>query len=97
MSKKLLWRRKEDKIRVQVRFKGGALRTLELPRPLPHCELTRTRPEVIAEINRLLGKRTHEEIVDLLNARSLRSGTGRAFSLKIVGRICKDSGLRSRR
>jgi len=89
--------RKEDKILVQVRFKGGALRTLELPRPLPHCEMTRTRPEVIAEIDHLLGEHTHEEIVDLLNARGLRSGTGRAFSLKIVGRICKDSGLKTRR
>jgi hypothetical protein len=89
--------RKEDKILVQVRFKGGALRTLELSRPLPHCEATRTKPEVIAEIDHWLGEHTHDEIVDLLNGRGFRSGTGRAFSLSIVGRICKDSGLKSRR
>ena len=40
--------RKTDKLLVQVRFKGGAARTLELPLPLPHCEVTRTKPEVIA-------------------------------------------------
>src|SRR5438093_11596295 len=59
--------------------------------------MTRTKPEVIAEIDHLLGEHTHEAIVDLLNARGFRSGTGRAFSLNIVGRICKDSGLKSRR
>jgi hypothetical protein len=89
--------RKEDKILVQVRFKGGALRTLELPRPLPHCEMTRTKPEVVAEIDHLLGEHTREEIVNLLNARGFRSGTGRAFSPNIVNRICEDYGLKRRR
>lgn len=89
--------RKADKLMVQVRFKGGALRTLELPLPLPYCEITRTKPEVIAEIDHLLGEHTHEEIVDLLNARGFRSGVGRAFNLSIVGRLCQDSGLKSRR
>ena len=89
--------RKADKLIVQVRFKGGALRTLELPLPLPYCEITRTKPEVIAEIDHLLGEHTHEEIVDLLNARGFRSGVGHAFKLSIVGRLCKDSGLKSRR
>ena len=89
--------RKADKLIVQVRFKGGAVRTLELPLPLPYCEMTRTKPEVIAEIDRLLGEHTHEEIVDLLNARGFRSGVGRPFNLSVVGRICKDAGLKSRR
>lgn len=89
--------RKEDKIIVQVRFNGGALRTLEMPRPLPFCELTRTKPEVIQEIDHLLGEHTHEEIVDLLNARGFRSGVSREFNLSIISRICKDSGLKSRR
>jgi len=89
--------RKEDKILAQVRFKGGALRTLELPRPLPHYELTRTKPEVITEIDHLLGEHTHEQIVDLLNGRGFRSGTGRLFNLRLLDRICKDAGLKSRR
>ncbi len=36
--------RKEDRVIVQVRFKGGALRTLDLPLPQPFCVLFRTRP-----------------------------------------------------
>jgi hypothetical protein len=70
---------------------------LELPLPLPFCELSKTKPEVVAEIDHLLGEHTHEEIVDMLNAGGFRSGTGRVFNLSIVGRICKDSGLKSRR
>jgi hypothetical protein len=54
---------KGDNIVVQVRFKGGALHTLELPRPLPFCVVAKTKPEVIEEIDRLLGDHTHEEIL----------------------------------
>jgi len=88
---------KGDKVIVQVRFKGGALRTLELPLALPFCVAARTKPEVIEEINRLLDEHTYEEIVEILNARGFRSGEGRTFNLSIVARLCKQSGLKSRR
>jgi hypothetical protein len=89
--------RKTDKLSVPVRFKGGALRSLELPLPLPYCEAIRTRPEVIAEIDRLLGEHTYEETVDLLDAGGLRSGTGRLFNQRLLSRICHNAGLESRR
>lgn len=89
--------RKEEKVIAQVRFKGGALKTLELPLPLPFCVLSRTRPEVVEAIDALLDDHEYQEIVTLLNARGLRSGDGRRFNLSIVGRICKQSGLKSRR
>jgi hypothetical protein len=89
--------RKEDQVVVQVRFKGGALRTLELPLPQPYCVLFRTRPEIIEEIDRLLGSHEYEEIAQLLNERGLRSSEGRLFNVDIIGRICKDSKLKSRR
>jgi hypothetical protein len=89
--------RKEEKVIAQVRFKGGALKILELPLPLPFCELSRTRPEVVEAIDALLDDHEYQEIVDLLNARGLRSGDGRRFNLSIVGRICKQSGIKSRR
>jgi hypothetical protein len=89
--------RKEEKVIVQVRFKGGALKTLELPLPLPFCVLSRTRPEVIEAIDALLGEHDYQEIVDILNARGLRSGDGHTFNVSIVGEICKNSGLKSRR
>lgn len=89
--------RKEEQVIAQVRFRGGALKTLELPLPLPFCVLSRTRPEVVEAIDALLDDHEYQEIVDLLNARGLRSGDGRRFNLSIVGRICKQSGLKSRR
>ena len=89
--------RKEEKVIAQVRFCGGAMSTLKLPLPLPFCVLSRTRPEVVEAIDELLGEHEYAEIVGLLNARGLRSGDGHAFNLDIVGRICRQSGLRSRR
>ena len=89
--------RKADKVVVQIRFKGGALRTLELPLPQPYCVLFRTRPEIIEEIDSLLGSHSYEAIAQLLNQRGLRSSEGRAFNVSIIGRICTDSGLKSRR
>jgi recombinase/recombinase-like zinc beta ribbon protein len=89
--------RKEEKVIVELRFKGGALRTLELPLPLPFCVLSRTRPEVVEAIDALLGAHDYQEIVGLLNARGLRSGDGRRFNVSIVGSICKKSGLKTRR
>jgi hypothetical protein len=88
---------KDDKVLAQVRFKGGSLKTLELPLPLPFCVLSRTRPEVVEAIDELLEFHDYQEIVELLNARGLRSGDGHNFNADIVGRICKQSGLKSRR
>jgi len=57
--------RKEQKVIAQVRFRGGALKTLELPLPLPFCVLSRTRPEVVEAIDELLGEHEYREIADL--------------------------------
>jgi DNA invertase Pin-like site-specific DNA recombinase len=89
--------RKEEKVIAELRFKGGVLRRLELPLPLPFCVLSRTRPEVVEAIDTLLDTHDYQEIVDVLNARGLRSGDGRTFSVSIVGSICKKSGLKTRR
>jgi DNA invertase Pin-like site-specific DNA recombinase len=88
---------KEDRVIAQVRFRGGALTTLELPLPLPFCVLSRTRPEVVEAIDDLLGEHEYQEIVELLNARGFRSGDGLRFNVHIVGHICKQSGLKTRR
>jgi DNA invertase Pin-like site-specific DNA recombinase len=88
--------RKEDQIIVHVRFKGGAVTKLELPLPLPFCVLSRTRPEVIEEIDSLLGEHDYKGISDILNQRGFRSGDGLMFNVHIVGRICADSGLKTR-
>jgi DNA invertase Pin-like site-specific DNA recombinase len=89
--------RKEDKVIVQVRFKGGALHNMELPLPLAFCQLSRTKPEVIEEIDRLLDHQTYEEIVGTLNAKGLLSGDGHRFTFTIVSDIIHNYNLRTRR
>jgi DNA invertase Pin-like site-specific DNA recombinase len=89
--------RKEGQVVAELRFKGGALRTLKLPLPLPFCVLSRTRPEVIEAIDSLLDTHDYQQIVERLNAQGLRSGDGRLFNVSIIGSICKKSGLRTRR
>lgn len=89
--------RKEDRVIAEIRFKGGALKTLELPLPLPFSVLSRTRPEVVEAIDELLAAHDYQEIVDILNDRGLRSGDGRQFNVNILGSICKKSCLKSRR
>jgi DNA invertase Pin-like site-specific DNA recombinase len=89
--------RKTEQVIAEVRFQGGALHTLELPLPLPFCVLSPTRPEVVEAIDADLGTHDYQEIADLLNARELRSGDGRRFTVSIVGSICQKAGLRSRR
>jgi DNA invertase Pin-like site-specific DNA recombinase len=89
--------RKDRTVFANIRFKGGALKTLELPLPLPFCVLSRTRPEVVEAIDGLLDSHDYREIVDILNAQGLRSGDGRAFNVSIVGSICVKSGLKTRR
>jgi DNA invertase Pin-like site-specific DNA recombinase len=66
--------RKDEKVIAEVRFKGGALKTLELPLLLPFCVLSRTRPEVVEAIDALLDAHDYRDIVEILNARGLRSG-----------------------
>lgn len=89
--------KREDDVVVQIRFKGGATRTLNLPRPLPFCQLSKTKPEVIEAIDQLLGRHSQEEIAEILNTRGFRSGDKKEFHAVMVGRIRSVYGLRDRR
>ena len=60
-------KRDQAVITAQVRFKGGATKVLTLPVPPTVGDLRRTKPEIIAEINRLLDTMTHSQIADELN------------------------------
>jgi len=89
--------RKEDKLIAEVRYKGGALKRLTLPLPLPFSVLFRTRPEVVEAIDGLLDQHDYQQIVDILNEQGLRSGSGKKFNMHIVGHICRQFRLKSRR
>jgi len=88
--------RREREVIVQVRFKGGATRELQLPLPKPVWALRLTTSEVMATIDQLLGERTPSEIANLLNQRQCRSAWGCAFTQRIVVRLAKNYNLPTR-
>ena len=79
-----------------VRFKGGATRSLTLVRPQSAWQLRQTRPEIVAEIDRLLTDSTESEIAAQLNERGWFSGEGGVFTPRIVANIRRDYQLHSR-
>jgi len=83
-------------ITAQIRFKGGATRTLMLPIPPPAWQVRLTHPEAIEEIDRLLDEYTDAEIAAQLDQRGLRSGTGGHFTRLTIGRLRREYGLKSR-
>jgi DNA invertase Pin-like site-specific DNA recombinase len=87
---------KGEQITVQVRFKGGATRTLRLPPPQPAWAIWQTGPEVVAEVDRLLGDHTDGRIAALLNEKGWHSGKGGRFTRRIIARIRNQYQLRSR-
>lgn len=69
---------------VHVRFRGGALRTLQLPLLPSAPDAYRTPRQVVEEIDRLLDHHTEKETAVLLNERGFRSGTGHPFDGRLV-------------
>ena len=87
---------KRERISVHVRFKGGAIQSLEMPLPLGAPELRKTSDDVICEIDRLLDSHTETEIAAILNERHLRSGSGQPFTSMSVHNLRRHRGLRGR-
>jgi DNA-binding transcriptional regulator YiaG len=85
-----------EKIKVQVRFKGGRCETLELPLPPTIGQMRKTDPAVVAEIDHLLDRHTDSEIAALLNEREMVSGAKLTFTAETVRRLRRSYGLRSR-
>lgn len=86
---------KEEKIGVHVRFKGGATRSLNVPIPKRAWEERVHRPEVIAEIDKLLDHHTDGDVASILNERGFLSGMGRSFDGRRVSKIRRAYNLRS--
>ena len=85
-----------DMIVLQIRFKGGAARTLSLPIPPNAWQQRVTNPEIVRDIDRLLADHTDGQIAAVLNERGIRSGEGKRFSRTIVARIRRDYRLTPR-
>lgn len=86
---------KKSEISIHVRFEGGALKSLSIPRPKNYCQLRKTSNEAIHEVDKLLEHHTDAEIANILNKLDLRSGTGQPFRANIVGNIRRSYGLKS--
>ena len=75
---------KSDKIRLDVRFRGGKTTTLTLPLPLRSWQAWQTDPATLGTLDRLLDDHTDAKTAELLNRDGHRSGTGKAFTGRIV-------------
>jgi DNA invertase Pin-like site-specific DNA recombinase len=87
---------RDNGLTVHVRFKGGANRTMKLPRP-PRCwELRQTDPEVLEQIDQLMNEHTFDEIAVSLERQGVLSGCGNSFDGYRVRRLARYHGLPSR-
>ena len=88
---------KGKKLKVHVRFRGGATTTLTLPPPLTAQEQFATKPEVIAEIDALLSNHTNKEVITILNQRGHRTGMGNQFNADSLNWVMYNHGLDSQK
>ncbi|WP_256735217.1 hypothetical protein [Variovorax sp. dw_954] len=85
-----------EQIVLQIRFKGGARKTLHLPLPLCAWKQRITPSTVIDEIDQLLNDNTTAQIADILNARGLTPGGGATFNARVIARLARDYHLTPR-
>ena len=88
---------KGDALHVDVRFVGGATRSLDLPLPKSCVELRTTDAEVVKEIDRLIDTYTDGEIADVLNERGVRTVVTTPWTAARIGRLRATYHLTDRR
>lgn len=86
---------KDRNITVHVRFKGGAVKTLQLPIPLDAPQRRATPPSVVAEIDQLLNNHAWAAAARMLNERGVRTGEGNRFDAYRVKSVASHYGLQS--
>jgi DNA invertase Pin-like site-specific DNA recombinase len=78
---------KAESIIAHIRLSGGSTRTLTLARPLPIAQIRKFKPDLVAEVDRLLERHCDREIADILNQRGLRTWEDKPFNLKKIAFI----------
>ena len=78
---------KGDTVHVDIRFVGGATRSLDLPLPKSCVELRTTDAGVVEEIDRLIDTYTDKEIAELLNERGVRTVVTTPWTAARIGRL----------
>ena len=87
---------RDEQISMQIRFKGGAHRTLHLPLPLCNWQQHVTPSAVIDEIDNLLEDHTAKQIATILNSRGMMPGAGASFNPKLVAPLVRAYQLKPR-
>jgi DNA invertase Pin-like site-specific DNA recombinase len=87
---------KGKEIVTHVRFRGGATKTIRLPRPLPIGELRRHSAKLVTEVDRLIDQHTDKAIAAILNERGMRSCDGGDLQRLMIRNIRLAYGLKSR-
>jgi hypothetical protein len=87
---------KADHLLAQIRFKGGATRTLTVPLPPPFTQSRLTPAETLAAIDQLLDTYTDAEVAVQLNARGYRTFAGLPFQATHVSQLRRAHGLKDR-
>jgi DNA invertase Pin-like site-specific DNA recombinase len=71
-------------LRIQIRWQGGAIETLEARMPPNRAEAFRYPDTFVDKIRALADRHDDEEIVALLNCDSLKSSTGKPFTVSMI-------------
>jgi DNA invertase Pin-like site-specific DNA recombinase len=85
-----------DPVTVHVRFRGGHMTSLSVPRPLAPPRASKVSPEVIRELDRLLENYPDSEAATLLNALGYRNWLDQPFNRNRVTTLRQRAGLKSR-
>ena len=87
---------KQEEIAIHIRFRGGQLQSLTVPR-LTHIALRRKTPsQTITLIDKLLDTCTDEQTAAELNKQQLSNWKGESFTAKKVKKVRLNHGLKSR-
>jgi hypothetical protein len=86
---------KTDQIIMNVRFRGGALKSLFLAPSAKPCEKWRTSDALLKRIEILSQRCTDSESAENLNRQGFRSSLGKPFTGEIVARIRSIYGITS--
>jgi DNA invertase Pin-like site-specific DNA recombinase len=89
-------KRSESGVGVHLRFKGGAIKELHLPSPLPAWEARKTKAEIVQKVNDLLDSYDEGQVAEKLNEERLGSSCGHSFTRARIFRLCQTHKLLGR-
>jgi DNA invertase Pin-like site-specific DNA recombinase len=83
-------------ISVKIRFRGGVIKSLNIPGPKRIWEKNRTSEKISTKIDQLLNHYIPSEIANILNKEGYLSARGKAFTSATIDNIGRRNELKSR-